>query len=151
MPSFHPRHINETLNSRESVALGGCFFSPLVRESKSIECSIISDRNIQAVYQTVTNNLQEQQKAFIVQKGDVLKYTEEFPWLSRVEINALKGHDVVILGDQEEDPNAQKILCVLHSKFEEEPAYDKDGLITLTIGLDENGMLQLDGRERVFE
>lgn len=151
IPLSYPKHINETLNSRESVALGGCFFSPLVLNRKSIECSIISDHTIEAVYQTITDKVLEQKTAFIIKKGDELKFSNNSDWLMKKEIVVLKGHDIVIMCDDEENSGSQKVLCVLQYSHEDEPAYSKDGLLSITIGFDMNGILQLDGKEEVFE
>lgn len=150
MPLFYPKHINETLNSRESVALGGCFFSPLVRLGKSIEFSIISEHTIEVVYQTVTEKGPGRKTESIVEKGEELKYANNSTWLMQKEFEVLKRHDIVIMCDDEEDSGSQKILCVLQYKCEDEPAYETDK-IHITIGLDLNGMLQLDGKEEVFE
>ena len=149
LPLSYPKHINETLNSREYVALGGCFFSPLVGLGKSIEYSIISDHTIEAVYQAVTENGPERRTKSIVKKGEELKWTDSSDWLKKEEFDVLKGHDIVITCDSEENSGSQKVLCVLQYNGEGGPTYDKTKKIT--IGLDVNGMLQLDGKEGVFE
>ena len=149
LPLSYPKHINETLNSRESVALGDCFFSPLVGLGKSIEYSIISDHTIEAVYQAVTENGPERRTKSIVEKGEELKWTDSSDWLKKEEFDVLKGHDIVITCDSEENSGSQKVLCVLQYKLKDGPAYDKTEKIT--IGLDTNGMLQFNGKEGVFE
>ena len=149
LPLSYPKHINETLNSRESVALGGCFFSPLVGLGKSIEYSIISDHTIEAVYQAVTENGPERRTKSIVKKGEELKWTDSSDWLKKEEFDVLKGHDIVITCDSEENSGSQKVLCVLQYNGEGGPTYDEP--LKITIGLDVNGMLQVDSKESLSD
>ena len=151
MPSFHPKQINETLNSRESVALGGCFFYPLLNKVKNpIECSIMPDHKLEVAYITLVSGWPKRQKVFITQVQQSLKFAPHSKWLQKVDIEVLKDHDIVVLSDGEP-------ACVLQFKFKNESSdsqadwpsvsYDQSGLCSIQIGLNVDGRLQLDGAE----